>query len=327
MERPVLVNQELLMKLDKNAKLALARLAAGSLHPVSRTLLESLGREGQVLLRKAASVSVQDFPGKGRLYVESDSEWSLGKPGWRSGVIASDPPIHDAELCRDGVPWGRFIFRESLRGDAIAALKVLKERGYRLVILSGDRPEKVAITAQLLGISAEDAHASLAPEEKEKLVQSLDQHDTLYLGDGANDSLAFNSAWVTGTPVVDRSILEGKSDFHFVSQGMGFLPRMLDVVRRRKRAVRMAFFFALTYNFSVVGICLQGLMSPLLAAVLMPLSSVVSLAIVSLVMRSSRADKGGVVSHQEFTYDGAGTLLPASIHHDPGFEPLRPRSV
>jgi Cu2+-exporting ATPase len=111
----------------------------------------------------------------------------------------------------------------------------------------------------------------------------------LFLGDGANDSLAFNAAWTTGTPVVDRSLLESKADFYFLGQGLRFLPGMLALAARRQTVVRCAFTFALLYNLSVIGIALSGQMSPLLAAVLMPLSSAFSLAIVASGLRQRTA--------------------------------------
>jgi Cu2+-exporting ATPase len=53
--------------------------------------------------------------------------------------------------------------------------------------------------------------------------------------------------------------------------------------------VRNAFLFALLYNLSVIAISLYGQMNPLLAAILMPLSSLVSLAIVALSLRNRRS--------------------------------------
>ena len=191
---------------------------------------------------------------------------------------------HDAELCHGGEPVARFRFEESLRPDAIAALGVLK-KDHRLIILSGDRPEKVAAAAAALGIPREDAHSALQPAEKEALVHELDKHDTLYLGDGANDSLAFNAAWVTGTPVVDRSLLESKSDFYFLGQSLRFLPLLLSLAHRRRAAVRTAFAFALIYNAAAITVSLLGHMNPLVAAIIMPLSSAISLGIVGLGLR------------------------------------------
>ncbi len=320
LERPVLINPDAVSTLPADARLALARLTSGSLHPVSRSLLEALGREGQRMLREAPAIPVADIPGTGRRYTENDVEWSLGKPGWQSGEISN----HDAELCRNGQRVSHFFFRESLRADAIAALGILKQRNYRLVILSGDRPEKVLAAADLLGISQHDSHASLLPAQKEEIVRQLDHEDTLYLGDGANDSLAFNAAWTTGTPVVDRSLLETKADFFFMGQSLRFLPGLLSLAKRRQLVVRIAFTFALAYNLTAVGICLQGLMSPLLAAILMPLSSAISLAIIAMGLRGA---DGRVDIGSEHSYDDvSGQGLP-DVAHVPSTDRLRPRSV
>ncbi len=151
-------------------------------------------------------------------------------------------------------------------------------------------------TARALNIDLTDAHASLLPCEKESIVRNLDQHDTLYLGDGANDSLAFNAAFVTGTPVVDRSLLETKSDFFFLGQSLRFLPNMLSLARLRRHTVSIAFGFALVYNAPAITAALLGHMNPLVAAIIMPLSSAISLAIVAFGLKERKAmnSPGGI---------------------------------
>lgn len=314
LERPVLANPDSLKGLLPDARLALARLTSGSLHPVSRSLLESLGHEGQRLLREHSTLAIEDVPGAGR-YLQTDGfTWSLGRPGWRPKgpfTPAASATAHDAELCRDGLPIARFRFEESLRPDAIAALQSLREQNFRLIILSGDRKEKVGDAARLLGIPAADAHASLLPEEKQALVRQFDRQDTLYLGDGANDSLAFNAAWATGTPVVDRSLLESKADFYFLGHGLRFLPQLLALAKRRQRVVRTAFSFALIYNLTAIAAAIAGHMSPLVAAIIMPLSSAISLGIVAAGLRDPKNRTQKVALSPEPSYHPAqGIPLP-----------------
>ncbi len=303
LERPVLSNPESVEGLDDAGRYALAVLTHDSLHPVSRTLLESLGHSGQRMLREGGGDHpVQDVPGMGRLVEMDGATWSLGRPGWVAREPRADPrdpriesiPAHhhDAELRRDGQPVARFRFRESLRPDAAASLARLRSLGYRMVILSGDRPEKVESAADLLGIPFEDAHAALTPEEKERIVREIDRRDTLFLGDGANDSLAFNAAWTNGTPVVDRSLLESKADFYFLGQGLRFLPLLLDLAKRRRNAVAAAFAFALIYNVLAVSAALAGWMNPLVAAIIMPMSSAISMGIVAWGLRSDEKKAG-----------------------------------
>jgi len=208
--------------------------------------------------------------------------WSLGKVGW-SGDERADFPAESSgsELRKNGELRASFQFRESLRPGTVATLRSLERSGLSLHILSGDHPEKVRLMAEALEIPADQAIGGLSPEQKASRVKALDRQDTLYLGDGANDSLAFDAALVTGTPVVDRSLLESKADFFTLGAGLEFLPNLLAAAAARSAAVRAAFGFAMVYNATTVAFSMAGKMSPLLAAILMPLSSIASILIVA----------------------------------------------
>lgn len=293
LERPVLENPAEVTSLDDQAALALARLTRGSLHPVARSLLEALGIRGQKLLAAHGDGSPHEFPGLGVRIDEADGFWSLGKAGW-SGH--GDDPLAantaGSELRHNGKLHTSFHFNESLRPDALAVIRNLEARNLSLHILSGDHPEKVQRMAKLLGLTDNQSIGGLSPEEKAKHVESLDPQHTLYLGDGANDSLAFDAALVTGTPVVDRSLLESKADFYTLGSGLGFLPALLTTARARSMAVKSTFAFALIYNLTTVCFSIAGKMSPLLAAILMPLSSIASILIVITVFHRKIRNKG-----------------------------------
>jgi Cu2+-exporting ATPase len=294
LERPVLENPADVASLDDEAALALARMTRGSLHPVARSLLEALGIRGQKLLLAHGDGCPQELPGLGMRLSGADGEWSLGRTGWsgRDGETAPAADTAGSELRKNGEVRATFRFHESLRPDAIAMLRRLERSGLSLHILSGDHPDKVRHMAETLSLPANQAVGGLSPEEKATRVRELDHQDTLYLGDGANDSLAFDAALVTGTPVVDRSLLESKADFYTLGAGLGFLPGLLATAAARSRAVRHAFSFALVYNVTTVAFSMAGKMSPLLAAILMPLSSIVSITIVAAVSRTKFPNKG-----------------------------------
>jgi Cu2+-exporting ATPase len=105
------------------------------------------------------------------------------------------------------------------------------------------------------------------------------------IGDGANDSLAFNASWCTGTPAIDRGLLQSKSDFYFVGRGLSGIRDLLLVAAQRRAAARLVIGFAIAYNVGAITLSLAGLMNPVLAAVLMPSSSVVALALVAFGLR------------------------------------------
>ncbi len=293
LERPVLENPEDVSNLDDAAALALARMTRGSLHPVSRSLLEALGMRGQKLLAEHGDGEPREFPGCGVVVESGGRKWSLGKAGWMTeGTGQEKADEAGSELRENGKLRAFFRFHESMRPGSVTMLRSLERGGLSLHILSGDHPDKVRHMAEALQLPSSQAHGGLSPEEKAARVRELDAQDTLYLGDGANDSLAFDAALVTGTPVVDRSLLESKADFYTLGSGLGFLPGLLATAAARVDAVRAAFGFALLYNIAVVAISMSGKMSPLLAAVLMPLSSIISIAIVAGISRRKFPNKG-----------------------------------
>jgi Cu2+-exporting ATPase len=179
----------------------------------------------------------------------------------------------------------RFGFADAVRADAIEEIATLRSDGFKVFILSGDRQEKVAAMARTLGLPADHAVAGVTPEQKAVWVQTLDRRDTLMLGDGANDSLAFDAAFARGTPVIHRGVLEGKADFYYLGQGLGGLRRLFAVNAARRRTQLALLVFSVGYNALAVGLAVSGHMNPLLAAILMPVSSLLSLGIVGFGMR------------------------------------------
>ncbi|MGC4017091.1 MAG: HAD family hydrolase [Luteolibacter sp.] len=268
-ERPLLLDPALIDSLPDDAALALARLTRASLHPVSRTLLEQLGSRGQSLLDMHGTVPVAEHPGLGVTCTSEDAQWFLGRA--EEGVTV---------LRRNEETLACFRFQDALRPAAAGALASLVKRGLTLHILSGDAPEKVAHVTAALGIPASHAEGGLDPVQKASRVAALDHRNTLYLGDGANDSLAFDAAYVTGTPVVDRSLLEAKADFYSLGGGLNHLPEAFAAADARARGIHAAFTFALVYNIVVISLAAMSRMNPLLAAIVMPLSSVVAILLV-----------------------------------------------
>ena len=292
LERPMLSEPGCVDALDETAALALARLTSGTCHPVARTLLEALGPRGQRLLTGSTSQpSIEETPGLGILLRDGGDTWSLGKPGWQAAA-----PATSTVLAKNGHAVASFHFTDTLRPGARPVISWLHRRGITTHILSGDSPEKVASMAIALDIPSDHAVGGLSPDDKASHLSAFNSsHDTLYLGDGANDSLAFDQAHVTGTPVADRSLLEKKSDFYTLGNALTWLPQLFAIARARTIGIRRTFAFTILYNLVAIVICLGGHMNPLLAAILMPLSSLASVALVSS-SSPRRAQEKGVTS-------------------------------
>ena len=288
LENPVLQNPESLAALGGQAKAALLALVRDNPHPVSQCLCEQLLAGGASAtepgeVRETVGFGIELKAVDGRL-------WSLGRPGW----IAASPEgsqRHAApgegsqtELARDGEVIARFRFSDTARPDAHSELARLGSAGLQSYILSGDRSASVASMAADLGMPAAQALGELTPQGKADWLRTHGSGDALMLGDGANDSLAFDQALCRGTPVIHRGVLEQKADFYYLGRGISGIRALFEINAVRRRSQTVILVFSVAYNATVVGLAAAGRINPLLAAILMPASSVATLALVGWAM-------------------------------------------
>ncbi len=293
LESPILKDRNALAPLSPDQRRALFLLVETNLHPVSRCLREALLEYADALEPSPGETSapVDEEVGRGLYTRLGGAVWSLGRPGWVPETLARDtlPPDAgaEAEFRRNGTIVAHFHFAETVRNGAAVELAELERTGLPVYILSGDRAEKVNALARQLGLPAGRALAGLTPEQKADWLRTHAPADALMLGDGANDSLAFEQAICRGTPVVDRGLLEQKADFYFLGRDLRGIGALLSISRRRARAVRQIFTFAASYNALAVSLCLAGLMNPLVAAVVMPFSALTCVGLATWNLRAS----------------------------------------
>ena len=149
-------------------------------------------------------------------------------------------------------------------------------------------PRKVEALAHELGVGELQAGAELSPRDKAEWLEANGANEALMLGDGANDSLAFDRALCRGTPVIHRGLLAQKADFYYLGRGIAGIRALFEINDARRRTHRRLLIFSIGYNVFAVGLAVAGYMNPLIAAVLMPSSSLLSLAIVAQGMRQVR---------------------------------------
>jgi Cu2+-exporting ATPase len=270
-----LANPEALRALTDNQRQVLLRIVGDNLHPISSCLRENLLAQG---VCTEVEGEMEETVGFGLHLQTAEGSWRLGRPGWLAGEAGAEG--HQCEFSLNKFVLARFSFGEEVRSDAIEEVALLKEDGYLIHILSGDRKRKVSAMASQLGLPPWRCKGEMSPEQKAAWVRSIDNRDTLMIGDGANDSLAFNESSCCGTPAVDRGLLAQKSDFYFLGRGLNGVRKLLEAGRRRQKTVRRVIGFALAYNACAIAVSLAGRMNPLAAAILMPLSSLVSIFIV-----------------------------------------------
>jgi len=248
-------------------------LAARSAHPVSAAISRSLARWSPRYDETA--VELRDVPGLGVEWHRADGHWRLGKASWASAASTRAGSV----LSRDGHGVASFETREVLRHDAAAEVAKLHERDLEVWLLSGDEEGRAQASGRWLGIESANVHGGLSPQAKVEWLEKIGADDALYLGDGVNDALAFECALAAGTPAVDRPVIPAQSDFFLVGGGLSGLHEALESAQNLRRVVRRLMAISLFYNFFAVSAALAGAMSPLVAAVVMPTSTLSLLAL------------------------------------------------
>jgi len=273
LETLALANADVLTGLALHEKSVLLRLVRSSLHPVAACLREALLPIG--VEPASGKGQVVEVVGAGLEWITPEGTWRLGRSHWAGGKSGGT-----TAFVFDGRELAAFTFREEFRPGAAAEMAALRDAGYAISLLSGDESARVGRMAGELGIDPAHAFGDLSPTGKADLVRSRWSGNSLMIGDGANDSLAIDAALCSGTPSIDTGLLEHKADFYMPGSSLNGLQMLFRASRMHHLTTSAVFAFAITYNAVAVTASLAGFMNPLVAAIIMPLSSLASIGIV-----------------------------------------------
>ncbi len=286
--RPRLVSQRSLRE-TSDWMSRVAALESQSQHPLARALVEDLPRVFGMVSEK-----VQAIPGKGLLGSVDGRQLAVGNLGLLQdqNIEVSPPFLEEVRqlsqqgqtvvwVAEDGQLVGWLGVTDPIRPSAVSTLQELRQRGLRLVMLTGDRWETARAVADSLGL--EDVVAECLPTEKTLIVRQWQQGGArvAMVGDGVNDAGALAEARVgialaQGSPVASEAagITLARPDLHLLAQAH-------QLSQRTRRNIRQNLWLAFVYN--LIGVPLAagvlyprwGLeLSPMFAALAMSLSSV-----------------------------------------------------
>lgn len=265
-----------------------ATLVAQSAHPLSRKLANQLKNNG--------FLSVEGFtevPGHG---IQAIIDGQIVKIGSRSFVdSAVSPPIDTGQpaeavvhLSIDHNYRGYFGFPNDYRSGLDAMLTDLRP-DYQLYLLSGDNDYAQADLARWFP-EAGQMHFNCRPPEKLSFIKTLQAQGkrVIMVGDGLNDAGALKQADV-GIAITDDTVqFTPSSDAILEANSLRQLPAFLNYSRFGMRVIRFSFVVSLIYNGIGLSYALFGHLSPVIAAILMPISSATMLTIATLGMRGKR---------------------------------------
>jgi Cu2+-exporting ATPase len=239
-----------------------AAMAQASRHPLSRALVRAAPST-------PAAIGVVEHPGEGL----SLGEIRLGSARFVGAGRDLDgwtgPELWLSRLGHAPVP---FRFEDPLRPDAAETVARLADRGYRVVLLSGDRGEAVDRLADALGIA--ERHAEVGPDGKSAMVERLSADGPVVMvGDGLNDAPALAKAHASIAPATAADVSRTAADAVFQGDRLASVAEILEVARGADRLVRQNLGLALGYNLFAVPLAVLGFVTPLIAAIAMSSSS------------------------------------------------------
>ena len=168
---------------------------------------------------------------------------------------------------------GFIAIADQLRNDAKSLINNLRKAGIQLTLLTGDKQAVAQAIADELG--GMNVIAEVLPDEKDKAIQALQEQgqQVAMIGDGVNDAPALIRADVgiaigSGTDVSMES-----ADIVLLSNELDKIRLAADLSRRTLLTIRQNIAMSIAYNIIMIPLAMMAFVTPLFAAIAMPISS------------------------------------------------------
>jgi P-type E1-E2 ATPase len=187
----------------------------------------------------------------------------------------------------DGRLAGALILEDELRPDAQEAVRALRARRMRnVILLSGDHPEPSRVIADSLGLRHH--YSDLLPEDKARLIRELKAEGRVVamVGDGVNDALALREADVGIAVPGGAPLATEVADVVLLRGGLDRVVRALDLSAQAVAGIQGTLRVASRANLALVGLASLGWARPI-TSILLSHGTTVAAAIVSAARGSS----------------------------------------
>ncbi|WP_291286238.1 heavy metal translocating P-type ATPase metal-binding domain-containing protein [Flavobacterium sp.] len=248
-------------------------------HPLSRMLYD--------FLPEAAKIKIDDFQeitGKG---IQATAENTILKIG--SGTFVDSPGTESSEIEKTSLHirindtyYGKFTFQNQYR-DGLEALFSALSQEYQIKVLSGDNDGERATLETIL-----PKHTELIfnqkPEQKLEFIKKLqeDGHNVMMVGDGLNDAGALAQSNVGISISENVNVFSPACDAILDASEFSRLNYFLKLSHKSIAIIKMSFVLSLLYNVVGLFFAITGDLLPLVAAIIMPLSTITIVSFVTL---------------------------------------------
>jgi Cu+-exporting ATPase len=260
------VGEELL----NEEKALLRNVFKQSAHPLSKRIYDFIGNTNSIELS-----SYSEIQGKGMLAEIDGHEIKIGSEKFVLGDVQNTEVKESRVYIEiDGSYKGYYGMHNVYRAGFASLINRLKNK-YKLMVLSGDHDSEREVLQYMLGENAE-LHFKQSPEDKLHKIESLQANGNkvMMIGDGLNDAGALKQSNV-GIAVTDQAnYFSPACDVIMDGQVFNKLDEFINFAKSSKKVILGSFVISVVYNIVGLYFAVQGDLSPVIAAILMPISSI-----------------------------------------------------
>ncbi len=253
--------------LTPEQKSIIKTMVKASNHPLSRLIYEYLYQAETIILE-----TVEEITGKGIQAKKGNDTYKLGSASF---VQAADEGTStQVFVSKNDQVIGKFSFEANYR-EGLKDLFEQLQSHYDLYILSGDNDAEKPVLEKLLPLGV-TYYFNQTVHDKMDFIQNL-QHQgrqVMMIGDGLNDAGALQQADAGIALSEDTNVFTPSSDGILKANRLVQLPLFLKVTKQTKQIIYASFIIAFFYNIIGLGFAVTNHLTPIVAAILMPISSI-----------------------------------------------------
>jgi len=263
--------------LNEKEIMLIKNVLRGSNHPLSRRLYD--------FLPDAERVVVSDFEeitGKGIQAIIKEAAIKIGSASFVGKQEENEVKQTSVNISIDGVYKGKFTFDNQYR-DGLEQLFRKLNKTYKIKVLSGDNEGEKETLAGLLPKNTELIF-NQKPEQKLAFIKTLQDKggNVMMIGDGLNDAGALAQSNVGISISENVNVFSPACDGILDAGQFSKIGYFLNYSKNAMKTIMMSFGLSLLYNVIGLSFAVTGNLSPLVAAIIMPLSTITIVSFVTV---------------------------------------------
>lgn len=254
-------------KLSDEEMILLKNSLRNSNHTLSRQIYNSIPQIGNIKIE-----SFNEINGKGIISTYGNIQMKIGS----SSFVTSKPNHLETSvyISINDVYKGKYIFENEYRKGIKELFYSLSER-YDLFILSGDNESERENLSRWLPKNTE-VYFNQSPNDKLAFINSLQEKNkkVLMIGDGLNDAGALKQSDIGFSVSENINIFSPACDGIMDAEKLHKLDKFIQLSKQSLYIIKWSFIISLCYNCIGLGFAISGKLEPVVAAILMPISSI-----------------------------------------------------